>query len=55
MTLAETKEVIRHAKRNGIRADYKYKEVFEWTVVIWEEEFTSKKAAIKYIDKVSGN
>jgi len=52
MTLHEVKEVYLYAKQCGIKCDYKRKDIFEYEVKMLDETFTSRKQAIKFINKV---
>ena len=52
MTLQDVKEVHLYAKQCGIKADYKRTEVFEYEVKMLDETFTSRKLAIRFIDRV---
>jgi hypothetical protein len=52
MTLKQVIEVQRYAKQCGIKAEYKRLEVFEYEIKMLDETFTSRKLAIKFIDRV---
>lgn len=51
MTLAEVREMCRHAKVCGLKAEYQHTGIFEWQLVINDKVFSTKKMAHKYIEQ----